>query len=79
MVCGYGIRSMNDFGEQQLREVSIAASPTVLRELAQFLLRVADELEAPGSPQRSSQWHRHIDESLCARLGCDVVVVAGIE
>jgi hypothetical protein len=71
MIYGYDSRTINEYGLRQMREISVAASPVALRELAQFFGECADELESGGS----SHWHRHASTSLQRQLGCDVIVL----
>ena len=55
----------------EMKEISLSASSEDLKLLAAFILKQADEMEAA----KSQNWHRHINSSLCDRLGCDVVVL----
>ena len=73
MIYGYDSCTINEFGLMEMREVTISASPDVLRELARFLIESADELEGPVS----WHWHRHAPNELVTRLGCDIVVANG--
>jgi hypothetical protein len=71
MIYGYDSRTINEYGLKQMREISVTASPVALRELAQFLMECADELEASAS----NHWHRHASCALRREVGCDVIVV----
>ena len=71
MIYGYDSRTINEYGLKQMREISVAASPAALRELAQFLIECADQLESAAS----SHWHRHASTSLQREVGCDVTVL----
>jgi hypothetical protein len=75
MVYGYNARAINEFGLKELREVTFATSPEVLRALADSLKEAAEELEGANS----IQWHRHIPTSLSKLLGCDVVICRSTE
>jgi hypothetical protein len=73
MLWGYIDKTLSDDGLCQMREVSVAAAPQSLRELAGFLERVAAELEEqPLHPN----WHRHIPSKLHRELGCDFIICA---
>jgi len=65
MIYGYDSRTISDHGLKQMREISIAARPDALRELARFLGECADELETATG----SNWHRHISSSLQREVG----------
>jgi hypothetical protein len=56
MIYGYGDKVLNEYGLLELREVTFAASPDTLREIASFLTSMADLLEA-GTFRIT---HRHI-------------------
>ena len=71
MIYGYDSRTVNEYGLRQMREISVAAQPNALRELAGFFLQCADELETATS----GHWHRHASASLQREVGCDVVVL----
>ncbi len=71
MIYGYDSRTINEYGLKQMREISLAARPDALRELARFLDQCADELETAAS----SHWHRHAPSSLQRDVGCDVIVL----
>ena len=49
MICGYDIKELNEYGLEQMSEVSLAASPEALRQLAAFLIEAAEELEESTS------------------------------
>lgn len=72
MIYGYPVRTINEFGLNELREVSISASPELLRSLARCLFDAAIELE---SGPKSAHWHRHLPRKLSDELGCDIVVI----
>jgi hypothetical protein len=72
MVYGYDSRTVNEYGLKQMREISVQCSSTALRDLAAFLLEVADEVEVASS----DTWHRHAPNALQRKLGCDVIVFA---
>jgi hypothetical protein len=71
MIYGYDVRTVNEYGLKQMREVSIHAAPKALRDLAAFLVESAAELE---KGPKHSNWHRHHGSDLKQLLGCDVVV-----
>lgn len=73
MIYGYDSRTENEYGLKQLREISFAVSPDDLRELANFLMKTAEELEGTVS----GHWHRHLPDSLRRKVGCDVIVLNG--
>jgi len=73
MIYGYDSRTINEYGLKQLKEISIAVSPDVLRALAEFLSHAADELEQA----ESGSWHRHVPSALQKGIGCDVVILNG--
>ena len=70
MVYGYDVETLNEYGLKRMREISIAASPAALRELAAFLLLTADEAE-----EASDHWHRHAPTSITDGLECELVVL----
>jgi hypothetical protein len=57
MVSGYSRAQLNEYGLLELREVSFGLSSERLRDIARFLLEMADEID--GS-KPSSSWHRHL-------------------
>jgi hypothetical protein len=57
MLYGYSVNEINEFGLLELREVSLSASPAVLRQIAKFLLDSAALIEAG---QIGPSAHRHI-------------------
>jgi hypothetical protein len=71
MIYGYDSRTINEYGLKEMREISVAAPPCALRELATFLMQCADELESAAS----AHWHRHASASLKRDIGCEVVVL----
>jgi hypothetical protein len=73
MTYGYNRRVLNEFGLKQMKEVTVAARPEALRELAMFLVDAARQLETEST---SDSWHRHCDSSLKRSLGCDFIVAA---
>ncbi|MEE8451920.1 MAG: hypothetical protein V3R99_08395 [Thermoguttaceae bacterium] len=64
---------INDYGLKEMREVSIAASSDDLRTLAEFLANAADDVDNA----ESCHWHKHVPDSLCRVLGCDIIVLKG--
>ena len=73
MVYGYDSRVVNEFGLRQMREVTVATKPEVLRTLAAFLLDAATELE---SSEVSAHWHKHASRELARAMGCDFIIAA---
>lgn len=71
MIYGYAQRVINSYGLQEMREISISASPSGLRELAKFLLDTADEMDGELSPG----WHRHAPDQIRRDVDCEVVVM----
>jgi hypothetical protein len=71
MVYGYDVEIMNEYGLRRMSEISLAASPASLRELAAFLLLAADEAENAVS----EHWHKHAPSSVRDGLECDFVVL----
>lgn len=57
MIYGYAKATLSEAGLLEMREVSFELPPKALRELAEFLLTAADELEL--SESLSAGWHRH--------------------
>lgn len=72
MIYGYDEKTLNDYGLRQMKEISIQGSPDDLRELAGFLAESAEQLENASS----SNWHRHVPESLQRKIGCDLIVLS---
>jgi hypothetical protein len=58
MIYGYSAKQVNEYGLMEMREVTFATSPEVLREIADFLNAMADLMEKGGFRNCS---HRHID------------------
>jgi hypothetical protein len=73
MIYGYPQKTENEYGLVSLKEVSLQANSANLRELANFLLQVADETD---SRSISRHWHRHCDAKLARAIGCDFIVSA---
>jgi hypothetical protein len=74
MIYGYNRKTVEKkYGLREMREVTIEASPEVLRAVAAFLCSVAEELEAE---RVSVHWHRHIDDQTRKALGCDFIVTS---
>lgn len=73
MIYGYPKNTENEYGLVSLKEVSLKIEPANLRELANFLLQVADELDDTSI---SRHWHRHCDAKLARAIGCDFIVSA---
>ena len=71
MIFGYKKRLLNEYGLQEMREISISTTPQVLRQLGEFLLAMATDLETVDSPN----WHRHLPQALSKSLGCDIVIL----
>lgn len=57
MIYGYACKKVNEYGLLEMREITIAASADVLREMAHFLGEMAEIMEAGGFSRCS---HRHI-------------------
>lgn len=57
MIYGYGLKPINEFGLLEMKEITFAASPTVLRQIAQFLEEMAQKMDE-GFFERCS--HAHI-------------------
>ena len=72
MIYGYDIRTLNEYGLKQMREISITASPDALRQMSEFLAEAARELEDSAA---SSHWHKHVPSTLQKAIGCDVVIL----
>lgn len=75
MIYGYddGV-SLNEYGLKRLKSLSIATSPDTLRALAEFLFKVAAEMES--SDQLHDNWHRHTSRNLEERIECEIAVLA---
>lgn len=58
MVYGYSKRTVNEYGLVELREITFGLPPGDLRDVAGFLLAMADELEDACTDEN---WHRHIE------------------
>jgi hypothetical protein len=57
MIYGYGIKQVDQCGLLEMREITLAASPEVLRDVARFLSDMADLMESGAFANCS---HRHI-------------------
>jgi hypothetical protein len=57
MIYGYPRRQVNEYGLQELNELTLAMGPAELRLLGKFLVEMAAEMEA-GAFERTS--HRHM-------------------
>ncbi len=60
MIYGYDSCTINEYGLRQMREISIAAAPSALRQLADFLQEAADDMANASS----SHWHKHVPSAL---------------
>ena len=56
MLYGYGMNQLNEFGLLEMKEITFAASPKVLRQIAFFLSEMAQKMEA-GNFSNSSHVH----------------------
>lgn len=73
MIYGYVAKIVDDeYGLSEMRKVSVSTSPSVLRELAKFIIDAVAEFEEAGPVSRS--WHRHVPGALARELGCDLAV-----
>ena len=45
MFYGYSIKTVNEYGLSEMKEVTFSCSPGVLREIGQFLIAMADSME----------------------------------
>ena len=57
MIFGYPVKQANEYGLMELREISIAGPPDLLRDLARFFSEMAEFMEQGGFEDCS---HRHI-------------------
>jgi len=57
MLYGYGCKVLNEWGLQEMKEITLAASPDELREIASFLEKAAALME---SGEFRSCSHLHI-------------------
>jgi hypothetical protein len=71
VIYGYDTRTVNEYGLKEMREVTIAATPELLRTLASYIREAAEQLEKRTSPS----WHAHAPMEPAQDLGCDVVVM----
>jgi hypothetical protein len=71
MIYGYESQQLNEYGLKQMREISVKVSPDMLRKLAAFLLKTADEAECANS----DHWHRHVPEPIRDGLKCDFIIL----
>lgn len=58
MIYGYSNRAVNEYGLQELREVTLSMTPAQLRMVADFLVEMASQMEA-GKLQGVNA-HRHL-------------------
>jgi hypothetical protein len=70
MIYGYGRRTLNEYGLNEMREISISISAPRLRKLAEYLIQSASELDRAGG-----HWHKHAPAALAREIGCDVIVL----
>ena len=61
MFYGYSKKQLNEYGLQDLREVTFSASPDVLRQIADFLNESASMMEEGWFDKCS---HRHIQDEV---------------
>lgn len=73
MIYGYESKTVNKYGLNQMKEISISTNKETLKLLALFLMENADRLDSATD----NDWHLHIPEELQRLLGCDVVLLAG--
>lgn len=71
MIYGYESQTLSEYGLKRMREISLSASPAILRELAAFLLQTADDAEKAAS----DHWHRHVSKTISDGLECDFIVL----
>lgn len=82
MIYGYELKTINESGLRQMREICIDTSPSDLRRIAHFLLDKANEAEqflTEASANSMDEvfvvnWHRHLPEELTRRIGCDIII-----
>jgi Uma2 family endonuclease len=60
MIYGYTLKQINKFGLCEMKEITFAAPPDVLREIATFLNTMAAAMESGELPDSS---HRHIRDT----------------
>ena len=78
MLYGHDRRTLDRWGLKELTDVTVDATPAVLRELAAFLEAAADEMQRDDDRGvLSTMWHKHAPPGLAKRLGGDVVVTPG--
>jgi hypothetical protein len=70
MIFGYASSIVGEHGLLQMKELTIAVRPEVLRQIARFLDETASELENAAS----ESWHRHCDDELSRAVGCEIIV-----
>jgi len=70
MIYGYDAKTLNEFGLKEMKEISVAARPALLKEFADFLILAAKQMEEATS----ENWHVHAPMSLSADIGCEIVV-----
>ncbi|MCY1015538.1 hypothetical protein [Pyxidicoccus sp. MSG2] len=58
MIYGYSNRTLNEYGLQELREVTLSMTPAQLRQVASFLTEMANQMET-GALQGANA-HRHL-------------------
>jgi len=58
MIYGYKLKKINKFGLLEMKEITFAAPPNVLREIAHFLESMADQMEK----EHFRTTHRHIGQ-----------------
>ncbi|QSQ18772.1 hypothetical protein JY651_25780 [Pyxidicoccus parkwayensis] len=58
MIYGYSNRTLNEYGLQELREVTFSMTPAQLRQVAQFLSEMAGQMDAGAL--RGANAHRHM-------------------
>jgi hypothetical protein len=76
MIYGYALKTLNDDGLFEMKEVTFAASPQVLREIASFLNAMAAQMEA-GAFDKCSHQHIQIANPDWARRfpNKDIIVI----
>lgn len=57
MIYGYGLKEINEFGLLEMKEITFAAPPDVLRQVARFLEDMARRMDEGFFDETS---HRHI-------------------
>ena len=71
VIYGYDVKTLNEFGLKEMKEISVAATPALLREFADFLLLAAKQMELASS----ENWHVHSPAKLSQAMGCEIVVL----